>query len=226
MALAVTVAYAGQKEPPPVVIPEEAVDFSDDEDDFLPPEPEEIEEEEEEELPPPRPVQEEPDRHFSLQLNSQFGRNIGCMLPNCQSFTPVCGGYMQVSMNVCMPPNQMQNPNVIYQDVYVPAQQSGMPMMGFCPCQGQMGCGCGAQTNVLLVNSMQRTPDFTPRWGGLRTQGIPVWGPTPQAQFVIPQMQEQNLGHRVGGFIDRNTQIYPQQQMYNPNQMPINTQYP
>lgn len=204
MALAVTVAYAGPKDPTPVHIPDEVLDVPEDEVEDSPPEVEEEEPEEEEYEPEPEAVRPEPQRRVSLELNAHFGRGLGCMVPNCASFIPMqrmCGGIM-VSVNSCVPPPQYRN--VVYQDIYVPAQQPGFPMQqGFCPCQGQMGCGCGAQTNVLLVNSIPPMPNITPRWGGLTVHQRPVWGPTPQAVFQVPNAHQPNLNDRNTGFIPR-----------------------
>lgn len=214
MALAVTIAYAAKvqappkeivesdlvvedkkKAPPPKEIVEEdlVVDHGDDDDDD-----EEIVEEpvrEQVDIEPPR-------RPFSLEINARFGRSLGCVIPNCGSFMPMqrmCGTvYIQGYSNQCMPP--MQHPPVIYQNVYVPQQQN--PMQGFCPCQGQMGCGCGAQASLLFVNNVQRIESPRIGWDGVNGQTRPVWGPTPQAMFEVP-VQHEALGPRNTGYIPR-----------------------
>jgi hypothetical protein len=212
MALAVTIAYAGKVQTPPreivdtdlVVVdkkkdpaPEPIVDEDLEEEPEVEPEPEREPEPEQIKEPAPR-------SHFSLDINANFGRSLGCLIPNCGAFVPVqriCGGvYVQGYANQCMPP---QYRPVVYQNVYVHEQPNNFQMQGYCPCQGQMGCGCGAQAPVLFVNNVQ--PIMPPRigWDGVNGRTMPVWGPTPQAVFEVPTQQHQNLGNRNTGFIPR-----------------------
>jgi hypothetical protein len=215
MALAVTIAYAGKVQapskevvdtdlivekkkdsPPPRELVKEDLHIDDDDDKH--------EEEIVEREPEPEVRVEEPRRHFSLEINANFGRSLGCIIPNCGAFVPVqriCGGiYVQGYANQCVPPGYRP---VVYQNVYVHEQPNNFQMQGYCPCVGQMGCGCGAQTPVLMVNNVQ--PIMPPRigWDGVNGRTIPVWGPQPQEVFVLPQQQNQHLGPRQGGFIPR-----------------------
>lgn len=224
MALAVTIAYAAKEQtpskeikdtnlvrvdkkdsPPPRLVVEEDIRDTDDDGDRWDPNLEDNYDEEEAvvERHEPEIRVQEPERHFSLEINANFGRRIGCVIPNCGSFMPVqriCGGvYIQYG-NQCVPPGYRP---VIYQDVYVHEQGNRFQQQGFCPCAGQMGCGCGALTNVLLVNNTP--PIMSPRigWDGVNGQTIPVWGPQPQEVFVVPQQSNQHLNNRSGGFIPR-----------------------
>ncbi|MEZ4813692.1 MAG: hypothetical protein R3A80_00600 [Bdellovibrionota bacterium] len=185
---------------PPVHVEDEDLDVEDD----VPAEEEVVYDEEEETIVAEEPAPLQENRHFSLEINGSFGRSLGCIIPNCGSFVPMqrmCGGvYVQGYANQCQPPQYRQ---VVYQDVYVNEQSSNYQMRGYCPCQGQMGCGCGARTPVLFVNNVQPMPTPTPTWRPLVTRTAPVWGPTPQAVFEVPTQQQHSLNPRNTGFIPR-----------------------
>lgn len=143
-----------------------------------------------------------PRSQFSLNIGYSFGRSLGCMVPNCGAFVPVqrvCGGVMIQGMpGQCLPPGYRP---VVYQDVYV-NEHPGMFQMRGCPCMGQMGCGCGAQTQVMIVNNVPPMP-IVGGWQGLSTRTGAFVPPVPQAVFQVPSQQPMNLNHRQGGFTPR-----------------------
>ena len=205
MALAVTMAYAGEdfkprriqvdeKEDKPVFKPKRIIKKED------PVEEEEYQDDEEEE------VVDRSVKYRSLEMGVTFGRPMGCIISNCQSFMPMqrmCGGiYVQGYANQCMPPQQRP---VIYQDIIVPEYPSQFGMRNSCGCQGVYGCGCSQQpsTNVLFVNNVQPMPNVMPTWQPLTARVDALFQNNPTYINLPPQPQLMNLGPRDGGFIPR-----------------------
>lgn len=204
MALAVTIAYAGSSKDSSVPTRIQKKE--------LPPPPRVEVDEEERELAVDEEKLPEAPRRFNLSLGASFGQQLGCVVPNCNSFVPiraVCGVQV-IYANQCMPPQMVNGRQVIYQDVYLPApQQGGYQLGGPCMCQGQMNCPCARPTtNFLFINQMTPFPSVTPRWNGLSTKMAPAFVPQPQAQFEVPQQHQTPMNHRDFGFTPRDG-FYP-----------------